>query len=291
MNGNIYIDPVTVLNYNQYTNAITNYLPNISIKDTYNFFLNPLQFDTNYISYTLMNDGANVNTNANLYLQKLPTLINESSFITLNTNDRMYNINELVNIFYNVSITGTLNYEKLNLGNTYIGNIKLPTIPYNTSYKINKYTNFAMQIGGDANILVLNTVIDINNKKDNLPNELQRLLDNTNTKISQTEYDIKNYNDVNQQIDQISLRPDTAVVSWIEKLGIYFADYFEFYIGGQLIERIEDDYMNCLSELYLTPDILRSFTKMIGQDVKLVLKKSTLGKYLLYIDIPFYFNN
>jgi transposase len=42
---------------------------------------------------------------------------------------------------------------------------------------------------------------------------------------------------------------------------------------------IEDDYMNCISELYITPDILRSFTKMIGQDVKLILKKSTLGKY------------
>jgi hypothetical protein len=290
MNGNIYIDPKVVLNYNQYINAINDYLPNISIKDTYNFFLTPLQFDTGYITYTLMNHGANVNTNANLYLQKIPALIDEGSFIILNTNDRMYNQNQLLNIFYNISINGELNYEKLNLGNTYIGNIKLPTIPYNTSYKVSKYSNFNSQIGGDSNVLVLNTVLDINNKEDNLPNELQRLLDNTNTKIIQTEYDITNYNNVNQMIAQISLRPETAVVSWIEKLGIYFADYFEFYIGGQLIERIEDDYMNCIAELYLTPDILRSFVKMIGQDVKLVLKKSTLGKYLLYIDIPFYFN-
>jgi hypothetical protein len=231
-----------------------------------------------------MNHGANINSNANLYLQKIPVLIDEGSFITLNTSDRMYNINQLVNIFYNVSINGILNYEKLYLENNYIGNVKLPNIPYKTSYKINKYSNFSSTIGGDSNVIVLNTVLDINHKKDNLPGELQRLLDNTNSKIIQTEYDITNYNNVNAMIAQIKLRPETAVVSWIEKLGIYFADYFEFYIGGQLIERVEDDYMNCLAELYVTPEMKRAFAKLIGQDTKLVLKKTTLGKYLLYLD-------
>ena len=291
INGNIYINSDVLLNYNQYSNAIINYLPNITVKDTYNFFMTPLQFDTNYISYTLMNHGANINSNANLYLQKLPVVIDESSFLTLNTNDRLYNINQLLEIFYNVSLTGVLNYEKLNLGNNYVGNVSLPKIPYSTLYQGVKYSNFVSQIGGDSNVIVLNSVIDISNKKDNLTNDLQRLLNNTNSKIKQTEYEIKNYNDVNQMIAKLELRPKTAVVSWIEKLGIYIADYFEFYIGGQLIERIEDDYMNCLAQLYVTPNIERSFAKMIGQDTKLILKRSKIGTYILYIDIPFYFNN
>jgi len=291
INGNIFIDPQVVLNYNQYSNAITNYLPNITVKDTFNFLLCPLQYDTNYISYTLMNHGANINSNANLFLQKIPKVIDSGSFIGLNTNDRMYTINQLLNIFYSESINGVFDYEKLNLSNSFVGNIKLPVIPYNTTYKIATYTNFVKTIGGDANVLVLNTVLDINQKEDNLNDELQKLLKNTNTKIEQTQYDITNYNNVNEMIAQISLRPDTAVVSWIEKLGVYLADYFEFYIGGQLIQRIEDDFMNCAGKLYIPPEQIRSYAKMIGQDVRLILKKSTIGKYTLYIDIPFYFNS
>jgi hypothetical protein len=47
---------------------------------------------------------------------------------------------------------------------------------------------------------------------------------------------------VNSLVNQINNRPANAVVSWIEKLGVYLADYFEFYIGGQLIQRIEEIY-------------------------------------------------
>jgi hypothetical protein len=57
--------------------------------------------------------------------------------------------------------------------------------------------------------------------------------------------------------------------------------FFEFYIGGQLIERIEDDYVNCLAQISITPGLVRSFAKMIGQDIKLILKIINLIKKFL----------
>ena len=45
-----------------------------------------------------------------------------------------------------------------------------------------------------------------------------------------------------------------------------------------------------LIELGKVPGIVKSVAKMIGQDKRLIIKKSTLGTYTLYIDIPFFFN-
>jgi hypothetical protein len=86
------------------------------------------------------------------------------------------------------------------------------------------------------------------------------------------------------------MRPANAIVSWIEKLGVFFADYYEFYIGGEIIERLEDDFINCLLELCVEPGQYRGLKKMIGQDSRLIIKKQSLGKYTLYIDLPFFFN-
>ena len=65
-----------------------------------------------------------------------------------------------------------------------------------------------------------------------------------------------------------------------------------YYDNGEIleIERVEDDIINCMFELGKVPGIVKSVAKMIGQDKRLIIKKSTLGTYTLYIDIPFFFN-
>jgi len=40
----------------------------------------------------------------------------------------------------------------------------------------------------------------------------------------------------------------------------------------------------------LPPEMRRALAKMIGQDLKLIVKQTQLGTYTLFIDIPFYFN-
>ena len=281
-----------VNNYNQYISAVNNYTKYFTIKDSFEFVLDPLKYDTNYIAYTLMNAGAsaNLNSNANLYYQKLPKLLEKTSVIPLNTSDRLYNFSDLVNLFFNVSVNGYLYYDKLNLTNPVLGSTTLPIVPNYVNYQTGIY-DYAIYAGnGDSNVLILNSVLDINNKKDNLYDEKILIYNNTIAKIQQTNDDIINYNYVNNLVDQINNRPANAVVSWIEKLGIYIANYFELYIGGEIIERVEDNAINIMHELMLPPEMRRAGAKMIGQDLKLIVKQTQIGTYTLFIDIPFYFN-
>jgi hypothetical protein len=239
-----------------------------------------------------MNAGAsaNLNSNANLYYQKLPKLLEKTSVIPLNTSDRLYNFSDLVNLFFNVSVNGYLYYDKLNLTNPVLGSTTLPIVPNYVNYQTGIY-DYAIYAGnGDSNVLILNSVLDINNKKDNLYDEKILIYNNTIAKIQQTNDDIINYNYVNNLVDQINNRPANAVVSWIEKLGIYIANYFELYIGGEIIERVEDNAINIMHELMLPPEMRRAGAKMIGQDLKLIVKQTQIGTYTLFIDIPFYFN-
>lgn len=290
VNGNIYIDPVLLNNYNHYISAVNNYINYFTIKDSFEFVLNPLKYDTNYINYTLMNAEANFGNNANIYYQKLPKLLEKTSVIPLNTSDRLYSFPDLVNLFFNVSVNGYLYYDKLSLTNPILNNTPLPTIPNYVNYQIETYNYAIYAGGGDSNVLILNSVIDINNKKDNLYDEKILIYNNTLAKIQQTNNEIKNYYYVNDLVYQINNRPANAVVSWIEKLGIYISNYFELYIGGEIIERVEDNAINIMHELMLPPEMRRAGAKMIGQDLKLIVKQTQLGTYTLFLDIPFYFN-
>jgi len=289
-NSNINIDPNLVIRYNQYIQSINTYTNNFTVRDSFEFILNPLKYDTNYIQYSLMNHGAQLGNNSNIYYQKLPKLIEKTSIITANTSNRLYNFNDLVNLFFNVTISGSINYDKLNISNTYIGSVQIPLIPYDVKYNSATYNYNKYFSSNDSNILVLNSIIDINNKSDEIVDEQLKIFNIINSTINQVNYDIINFNTVNKLIKQISVRPNTAVMSWIEKLGFYIADYFELHIGGELIERVEDDIINCMFELGKVPEKVRAVSKMIGQDKKLIIKKTKLGAYTLYIDIPFFFN-
>jgi len=289
-NSNISIDPNLLTNYNLYIESINAYTQNFTIKDSFDFILNPLKYDTNYIKYSLMNHGAQLGNNSNIFHQKLPKLIEKTSVITANTNDRLYKFNNLVNLFFTTSIAGSINYDKLTLSNTYIGNTHIPIIPYDVKYDSATYDYYNYFSSNDSNILVLNSIIDINNKADDIVDEKLRIYNILLSTINQVHNDIINFNTVNTLVNQISIRPNMAVMSWIEKLGFYIADYFELYIGGELIEKVEDDIINCMFELGKVPGIVKSVAKMIGQDKRLIIKRSTLGAYTLYIDIPFFFN-
>jgi hypothetical protein len=289
-NGNILIASNTVTQYTNYISALEKYKLEYSIKDSLGFISDPLQFDTNYIRYTLMNHGANMNNNANIFFNKLPHLIEKTDSIHVNTYNRLYTFNQFVNLVFSASINGSIAYNEVSISNTYIGNIAVPVIKNTADIQLATYNIYTYQQGGDSNVLVLNSVIDINNQKDNLEDEKLRLYDNVLSKIYQTNNDITNYFTVNNLVDQINVRPANAIVSWIEKLGVFFADYYEFYIGGEVIERLEDDFINCLLELCVEPGQYRGLKKMIGQDARLIIKQPSLGKYTLYIDLPFFFN-
>jgi len=288
-NSNIYISNNVMNNYNNYISEIDEYKTNLVIKDSFELILNPLKFDTNYTRYKLMNNMANIENNSNIYYQKLPTLIQKTSVVSANTTERIYNFNKLVDIIFSASLNGSIFYNKLDLANTYIGNVHIPTIPYKTEYNLETYF-YQTQQQQNSNIVLLNDVIDINNQISNLEDQKIKILNNTNLKISEVNNDIINYNKTNLEIATISKRPPNALVSWIEKLGIYFTDFYEFYIGGELIERVEDDFINCYLDLYSSSEMRKALRKMIGQVPQLILKKTSIGKYTLYLDIPFYFN-
>ena len=290
LNGNILIAPETVTQYTNYISALEKYKLEYSIKDSLGFISDPLQFDTNYVRYTLMNHGANITSDANIFSNKLPHLIEKTDSIQVNTYNRLYTFNQFINLVFSASINGSIAYDEVSISNTYIGNTAVPVIQNSADIKLAEYNIYSYQQGGDSNVLVLNSVIDINNQKDNLEDEKLRLYDNVLSKIDQTNNDITNYFTVNNLVDQINMRPANAIVSWIEKLGVFFADYYEFYIGGEVIERLEDDFINCLLELCVEPGQYRGLKKMIGQDQYLIIKKLSLGKYILYIDLPFFFN-
>ena len=289
-NGNILIASNTVTQYTNYISALEKYKLEYSIKDSLGFISDPLQFDTNYVRYTLMNHGANINNNANIFFNKLPHLIEKTDSIQVNTYNRLYTFNQFIDLVFSASINGSIAYDAVSISNTYIGNTTVPVIPNTADIQLASYNIYTYQQGGDSNVLVLNSVIDINNQKDNLEDEKLRLYENVVSKIDQTNNDITNYFTVNTLVDQINMRPANAIVSWIEKLGVFFADYYEFYIGGEIIERLEDDFINCLFELCVEPGQYRGLKKMIGQDSRLIIKKQSLGKYTLYIDLPFFFN-
>ena len=289
-NGNILIASNTVTQYTNYISALEKYKLEYSIKDSLGFISDPLQFDTNYVRYTLMNHGANINNNANIFFNKLPHLIEKTDSIQVNTYNRLYTFNQFIDLVFSASINGSIAYDAVTISNTYIGNTTVPVIPNTADIQLASYNIYTYQQGGDSNVLVLNSVIDINNQKDNLEDEKLRLYENVVSKIDQTNNDITNYFTVNTLVDQINMRPANAIVSWIEKLGVFFADYYEFYIGGEIIERLEDDFINCLFELCVEPGQYRGLKKMIGQDSRLIIKKQSLGKYTLYIDLPFFFN-
>jgi hypothetical protein len=258
--------------------------------------LNPLKYDTEYTKYQVMNFGSEFNNNSNIFYQKVEKLIEKTNILPSNNIERLYYFNEILNWYLIMSMNGTLNYEKIFLSESFIGNSKLPTIPINNKYVNGTYDYYNYQTNGDSNVIVLNKNIDINNKKVNIIEERERLYNNVNAELINTQGDIDIYYYTNNLIDILKLRPGDpnvttgAVVSWIEKLGMYFSDFYELYIGGELIDRVDDDIINCLQELYIEPGMIKAFAKMIGQDNKLIIKKSSIGNYSLYIDIPFYFN-
>jgi hypothetical protein len=288
--SNIYISNDVINNYTNYISEMEEYKNDISIKDSFELILDPLKFDTDYNRYSLMNFKANIYDNSNIYFQKLPRLIQKTSTIAINYNERFYQFNDLINILYVTSLTGYINYDKLNLPNTYIGNVLLPKNPLPVFYNLAKFDYTKYQTNDNSNILILNEVIDINNQLPDLYDEQIRIYNNTLLKIDQMNDDIKIYNKTNNEINLIKQRPPVALISWIEKLGFYLADYFELYIGGELIERVEDNFSNCFSELHTASEMKRALSKMIGQDERLILKQSKIGTYTLYLDIPFYFN-
>jgi hypothetical protein len=290
INGNININSSILQNYNEYINQIDKYKNNFNIKDSFDFITNPLKYDTNYIRYKLMNFGSIFNSDSNIFHKKVEKLIEKTNYIPFNTNDRFYYFNEIVGLFFNITNSGKFNYEGLNLANLYIGNTKISNELYPTDYSVASYNFADYQSGKDPNVLILNRVIDISNRKEDLYDEKTRVYDNVLAEIKQTNGAILNYNVTNKLVEIEKLRPKKPLVSWIEKLGFYFSDFFEFYIGNQVIERIEDDFMNIRNEIGGKSELRKALAKMIGQDKKLVIKKTQLGVYLLYIDIPFYFN-
>ena len=293
----INIDSDILLNYKSYIDRINQYKSTtFNIKDFFYFMLNPLKYDTEYTKYQVMNFGSEFDNNSNIYYQKVEKLIEKTNTLPFNNTDRLYHFNEILNWYLIMSMNGKLNYEEISLSESFIGNSKLPTIPINNKYVNGTYDYYNYQTNGDSNVLVLNKNIDINNKKVNIIEERERLYNNVNAELINTQGDIDNYYYTNNLIDILSLRPGDpngttgAVMSWIEKLGMYFSDFYELYIGGELIDRVDDDIINCLQELYIEPGMIKAFAKMIGQDKKLIIKKSSIGNYSLYIDIPYYFN-
>ena len=74
-NSYINIDSNILINYNEYIKQIDNYKLNFNVKDSFDFIMNPLKYDTSYIKYTLMNFGSIFNSEANIFHQKVGKLI------------------------------------------------------------------------------------------------------------------------------------------------------------------------------------------------------------------------
>jgi hypothetical protein len=78
---------------------------------------------------------------------------------------------------------------------------------------------------------------------------------------------------------------------WKEKLGHLLIQQIDLEIGGQKIDRQYTDWLNIWSELTISPDILPTYNKMIGNiDILTRYDDSVKPQYQLLIPLQFFFN-
>lgn len=85
--------------------------------------------------------------------------------------------------------------------------------------------------------------------------------------------------------------PKSPEGRWINYLGHYIFDYFEFYIGDQIIQKITDDYLHIYYQTNIEKQHYKNYLCNIGYDEKLIKNKNKLGSFELHVQIPWFFSN
>lgn len=188
------------------------------------------------------------------------------------SNNKQLNItsktNMLYDIIYNIIKEQHKTFSNVSVVNNYIDidklfNLKIP-ITNTTNNNIDIFKNVQNQLQKNLDIIHL-----INEDKSTKINELLRI----------TEYPHNEYDPIN------------PTGKWIDYLGHFIFDYFELYIGDQLIQKISDDYLHIYYQTNISKAQHKNYLTNIGYKDELVITNNFINSQVLYINLPWFFSN
>lgn len=77
--------------------------------------------------------------------------------------------------------------------------------------------------------------------------------------------------------------------AWVNKIGLALINFVEIEIGGTIIDRHYNDWLNIWNELTTKKGIKKSYNKMIGNISELTEFSVNKSSYILYIPLAFWF--
>lgn len=132
------------------------------------------------------------------------------------------------------------------------------------------------------------SIIDINNRINNLTSEITRISTNVTNEINTQDDNYASYSAVSSQIATVQSRTsDYANFGWIRKLGVFIIEYLEFKINGQIIDRQTGDFINIFYELSKEKGKINGYNIMIG-DTEDLYTLNNEQKYSKTLYIPLY---
>jgi hypothetical protein len=258
--------------------------------------------DPNYLSQYNQQDKFELD---NLYIQynEFKILINyfykfyrelSNLISTINQNIILSSIftrvSQLVNMYYNLPEYNTLitkynnTYNKKYLINNFIIDEKIFNSPDVSKYD---FINFRIvdidiiKIVINYKLSSFNTSIDLINK---LKNDLNNFKNNTYKLDKFIFQNIQNFSKLHKNYPNYKF-------AWVNKIGHQLIKNLTLEIGGQLIDRHNNDWFNIWNELSLNTELEPIYDKMIGNVDQLIkYDYSNKNSYTLYIPLQFWFN-
>ena len=112
---------------------------------------------------------------------------------------------------------------------------------------------------------------------------LQMINENTNININPlldiTKYPLNEY------------YPKEPVGRWIDYIGHYIFDYIDIYIGGELVQRITDDYLHIYYQTNVEYAKRRQYLYNIGYNEKFMMVQHRIEGGTIYVMVPWFFSS
>lgn len=283
--NNLLINPYTLdsQDYLWYQEYIVNILNNeISIFPTENNLIGCLTY------------FQTIESNFNMKYSYLYNWYLENSHLynlTLET-EKLNNLYNLNNEIYNNIFNPNILYQKYqSVIELKFNNFKYETdlinfLIYYLQYK-SKYSKI-LNLIGITNII---TFQNINNYYYSLLNEINTILDKLN--VFSNYNGLINYSKLEDDIRNLWKKQDKTFIncSWIKEIGHYLVEKMDFYIGDQLIDSINGEFLHILYQLEQSEEQIKGYDYMIGNIPELYnLDNSIKQPHQLYVPINFFFN-
>ena len=261
--------------------------------------------DPNYQSDYTPQDATEIQ-NLNTQYSEFKIIINyiytfyreiNSYITTINQNVSLSNlfarVQQITNLYYtsnayaNLKMQYNNTYNRLNLINTFLPGTNFYDENGNYIYEGSSFLNLRLS---DIDIIriIANYTLSSFSTSGQLVNQiLNDLLAYKNNTIQIDNFLYKNI----QNYEKLNLNYQNYKFAWIQKIGHQIIKTISLEIGGQIVDRQDNDWFNIWNDLSLNYEMRQTYDKLIGNIPSLITYDNTKkNSYTLNIPLNFWFN-